>query len=81
VGTAALVIYLGDIASSPGGSVGTPDYASQGENSIRVHLVVSADGRLPRTSGGAEDLANFYEADHRATRSIITVIFREIVVN
>ena len=78
VGTAALTMYYSGI-SDPGGSQGDDFYGSQGENSVRVYLVVSADGRLPRAPG--EDSANFYSGGRTSTRSIVTAVYREIVVN
>ncbi|MDR3038046.1 MAG: hypothetical protein LBV21_01970, partial [Candidatus Adiutrix sp.] len=41
VGTASLALYYSDI-NSPGRSQGDTGYGSQGENSVRVHLVISA---------------------------------------
>ena len=79
VGSAALSLYSTN-PSDPGGSLGDSGYGSQGEHSIKVYLVVSSDGRLPRTPG--EDAGNYYDdAARGATHSIVTAIYRELIVN
>jgi len=77
VGTAALVLYYN--VGEPGGSLEDSGYGSQGENSLRAYLVVSANGRLPQAAG--EDAANYYGRENPATHSIITAVYREIIVN
>ena len=79
VGSAAVSLYSTS-PSDPGGSLGDSGYGSQGEHSIKVYLVVSSNGRLPRTPG--EDAGNFYDDGAQgATHSIVTAIYREIIVN
>ena len=79
VGTAALSLY-GPNPSAPGGSLGDAGYGLQGEQSIKVYLVVSANGRLPRTDG--VDAGNYFSDDPKgATHSIVTAIYRELIVN
>ena len=78
VGTAALALYYNNLGNE-GGGIGDEGYGGQGENSIRVYLVVSANGRLPLEAG--VDAANFYGGGSPATHSIVTTVYREIIVN
>ena len=86
VGTAAIAIYRPTPSEDPGGSLGDSGYGSQGEHSFSVYLVVSADGRLSRLKG--DDAGNYYGdyddagqlLDEQPTHSIITAIYRELIV-
>ena len=79
VGSAALSLYSTS-PTDPGSSLGDSGYGSQGEHSIKVYLVVSSNGRLPRAPG--VDAGNYFDDGIRgATHSIITAIYRELIVN
>ena len=78
VGSAALALYSTS-PSDPGGSLGDSGYGSQGEHSIKVYLVVSSNGHRPRAPG--EDAGNYYsDLVQGATQSIVTAIYRELIV-
>jgi hypothetical protein len=84
VGTAALAVYYsgpgggGPSGGSSGGTVGDDPYGSLGGSSLKVYLVVSADGRRPQAPG--EDAANYYSGRDGAPHSIVTAVYREIIV-
>lgn len=75
VGTAAISFGRGRITDPGSGAEG--DYSGLTPFSIPAYLVVSADGRVPRSTD--PDAANYIEGDAGAKHTIITTIFRDIL--
>lgn len=63
----------GSEASGGGGSIGDEPYSSN-DSHIKVHFVISAQGRLP-----SEDNKSYLEEEQAGIHSIITSIFRELI--
>lgn len=68
--------YGSEVVGSAAVALEVPEVGVDPESPVKVHIRVSANGKVPLTDGAT---GNYYTGDVEAVHSVITTVFLEIM--